>query len=78
MKTLVEVIWMDASSGEMHPDELGAPKDLLFEQRSYGILYRSDDVATLILQGETTDEIMYTVIPNKWIKEIIEYHPTKK
>ncbi len=78
MKTLVEVIWMDAASGYINPDDLGKPSDLLFEQRSYGIIYKIDDEATLIIHGETIDEITYTVIPNKWIKEIIKYSPKLK
>ena len=36
MKSLVEVIWLDAVSGTADKENIKEPKNLLIEQRTYG------------------------------------------
>jgi len=80
MKTLVEVIWKDASTGIIQKTNDESPEDLLVTQKTYGRIYKIDNYAITICQNEDdTGEIEYTNIPIKWIDKMIKYgkHKTK-
>ena len=74
MKTLVEVIWMDAAAGCTPKDEFKSSEDLLIEQKTYGRVYDIDDKATTICTSETKYDFDYVVIPNAWIKMQTYHH----
>lgn len=69
VKTLVEVIWMDAVSG-VEEGEIKSPKEYLVASRTYGKILSEDDKAIFICHNENDSQIEYTVIPRAWIKKI--------
>ena len=66
----VEVIWQDAL-GDMTADketvENAEPKDLLAITKTYGLLYKEDDKAVIILQEDSDTRVDYAVIPKGMI-----------
>lgn len=62
----VEVIWADAL-GDMTADKEtvvnSEPKDLLAITKTYGLLYKQDDKAVIILQEDSDTRVDYAVIP---------------
>jgi hypothetical protein len=67
---IVEVTWMDAMGESKSPKskiENVTPSELLIMNKTYGILYKEDDKAVLIIQEDSIDDIDYTVIPKPWI-----------
>ena len=67
---IVEVTWMDAMGESKSPKskiENVTPSELLIVNKTYGILYKEDDKAILIIQEDSIDDIDYTVIPKPWI-----------
>jgi len=78
-KTLVEVIWRDATSTEHNRefmDEVkknNLMKELIIKQSTYGRLYYKDKKVVVIVNTEDNDRIEYTAIPGTWIEKIIYY-----
>jgi hypothetical protein len=71
--------WMDAS-GEMKEskkllDET-SPGDLLVPTNTYGILYKYDNVAVVIVSEDSDDQVDFTTIPIDWISNIRELKET--
>lgn len=69
----VEVIWKDAL-GDMTADKEtvinSEPKDLLAITKTYGILYKEDDEAVIILQEDSDTRVDYAVLPKGMIVKI--------
>ena len=67
---IVCVTWLDAmgeSKSSRSKIETCNPSDLLVMNKTYGILYKEDKDAVLIIQEDSPDEIDFTVIPKPWI-----------
>lgn len=70
---IVEVTWLDAAGGQKVDRTTLKnvnPKELLVVNKTYGILWKEDKYAILILQEDSCDEVDYTVIPKSWTIEI--------
>lgn len=71
----VKVQWADAA-GEQKTDKCdidnSEPKDLLVITDTFGILYKEDELAVVILQEDSKDSVDYTVIPKGMILSINE------
>jgi len=70
-----QVHWFDAS-GEMK-EQLSElkhiePSSLLIPTTTYGVIYKVDDGALIILQEQSDTECDFTCIPISWIEEIKE------
>jgi uncharacterized protein YndB with AHSA1/START domain len=71
----VEVQWMDAAGGQkIDKEEIEkvSPKHLLVITETFGILYKEDALAVLILQEDSAESVDYTVIPRGMIVKIRE------
>lgn len=71
--SIVEIVWLDAiGKSSVHRDEVESvdPKDLLVLTSTYGVYYKDDGVAIMILQEDSQDGVDYTVIPKNWIVKI--------
>jgi len=71
----VHVKWADAcGESKVVKSEIEnvSPKDLLVITDTFGILYKEDDLAVLILQEDSHDSVDYTVIPRGMILSIKE------
>lgn len=72
IEDIVEITWMDAAgetAREKEEVENLDPKDLLEETKTYGIFYKEDDEAVIILQEDSPRTVDYTVIPKSLIIE---------
>jgi len=70
---VVEVIWRDAMaelSANKSELEHAAPQDKLITSYLYGVYYKVDDEATMILTDDSDTSVDYVVVPNSWIIEI--------
>ena len=71
---LVEIIWLDAVSGEFDREEFESKvknktvSDYLVEQTSRGKLIYEDGIVVVLAHNENEDKIEYHIIPAKWIK----------
>jgi hypothetical protein len=69
-KRIVEVTWMDAM-GEMKIDKSKVdsinPSDFLVMNKTYGVLYKQDEGAILILTEDSANEVDICVIPKPWV-----------
>ena len=73
IKPTVCVTWLDAagdSRASKSDLDSALPSSLLMETKTYGILYKKDDYAVIIVQEDSADTIDYTVIPKSIITEI--------
>lgn len=71
----VQVKWTDAAGGQkVDKKEITniAPKNLLVITDTFGVYYKEDNLAVVILQEESDDQCDYTVIPRGMIIEIQE------
>lgn len=71
----VHVQWMDAAGGQkIDKSEIEnvSPKSLLVITDTFGILYKEDNLAILVLQEDSEDQVDYTVIPKGMIISIKE------
>jgi hypothetical protein len=69
----VEVTWEDAlgdSLAEKEDIENMRPQDLLAITKTYGILYKEDEKAVIILQEDSDTRVDYAVIPKGIIVKI--------
>jgi hypothetical protein len=70
---IVCVTWLDAM-GQLKADksdiDRASPKSFLIVNKTYGILYKKDDFAVIILQEDSDDQVDYTVVPKSLITEI--------
>lgn len=67
---IVEVTWMDAvGESKCNRSKLdnSNPTDLLIINKTYGIFYKEDKNAVVIVQEDSQDDIDFTVIPKPWI-----------
>lgn len=70
---IVEVAWLDAAGEQKEDkDKLNRmePKDLLVKNITYGLFFKEDEVAVVILQEDSEEQVDYTVIPTSWITTI--------
>jgi hypothetical protein len=69
----VEVLWLDAL-GDMTADKEivinSQPSDLLAQTKTYGILYKEDDKAIIVLQEDSDTRVDYAIIPKGMITKI--------
>jgi len=67
------VTWLDAMGelkGEKDTIDNAEPSSLLIENKTYGILYKQDDYALVIVQEDSIDTVDYTVIPKSIVTSI--------
>ena len=67
---IVEVTWLDAmgeSKSQKSKIDNCQPSDLLIINKTYGIFYKEDKKAIIIVQEDSEDDIDFTVIPKPWI-----------
>jgi hypothetical protein len=67
---IVEVTWLDAMGESKSPKskiDSCNPSDLLIINKTYGIFYKEDKKAIIIVQEDSQDDIDFTVIPKPWI-----------
>ena len=72
---ICEVCWLDAScetKEEISKLSNIAPASLLIPTSTYGIIYKVDAVALIILQEKSETECDYTCVPLSWIIDIKE------
>jgi hypothetical protein len=69
-KRIVEVTWMDAygeiSASREKVDSCN-PSDFLVPCKTYGILYKEDNNAVLLLTEDSANDVDIAVIPKPWI-----------
>jgi len=69
----VEVLWLDAL-GDMTADKEtvinSTPTSLLAPTKTYGLLYKEDDKAIIVLQEDSDTRVDYAVIPKGMITKI--------
>lgn len=67
---IVCVTWLDAAGMQKEDkDKIKdmSPSDLLVTTTTYGILWKSDDNAIILLQENSDEQVDYTVIPKSLI-----------
>ena len=70
---IVEVVWKDAFCETCKArDEIDSPEpgDLLVLTSTYGIYYKDDNEAIMILQEKSDIAVDRTIIPKTWIQSI--------
>ena len=75
LNCICEVCWLDASGSQK--EKLSKinhiePSALLIPTLTYGVIYKVDSLAMIILQEKSEDECDYTCIPLSWIVDIKE------
>jgi hypothetical protein len=71
----VHAKWLDAAGGQKVDKETVSnvsPKSLLVITDTFGILYKEDNLAILILQEDSNEQCDYTVIPKGMLVSLKE------